>query len=436
MNIAIVLGTRPEIIKMSPLIDMINKSDDKLILIHTGQHYDNEMSKQFFTQLNLPLPDYNIGIGSQTAIKQISIIIAELEEILVKEEADIVLVQGDTNAVLAGALAANKLKIPVGHVEAGLRSFDKNMPEETNRIIADSCSNLFFVPTPETAINLQNEGVNHKNIYVTGNTIVDACIRNLDIAIKKSEVKDIIKFDKYIALTLHRAENVDDFGRLEQIVNSLVNIDYNIVLPLHPHTKKSLSEAGLYDKIIECDHIQITKPLSYLDFLYLLSQSSMILTDSGGVQEEAITLNIPCVTLRYNTERPETITAGGNILAGTNQDEIENNINNILNNKDVYDKMTAAENPYGDGTSSEFIYDIIRKTYEDDSVRIKSTSAITDFEGYYLENITDDITVSDFESMREHHIIEQIFNDGKPEYICDDTPLKGKAVVVKNFKKM
>ena len=248
MKIGIVLGTRPEIIKMAPVIDEIKRNNSELVLIHTGQHYDINMSKQFFIDLDLPLPQYNIGIGSNTAIKQISIIISKLEEILKKEEVDIVLVQGDTNAVLAGALAANKLKIPVGHVEAGLRSFDKNMPEEINRLVADSCSTLYFVPTKETGINLLNEGISHKSIYVTGNTVVDACKRNINLALKNSKIKDEIKFNNYIALTLHRAENVDDDERLINIVNSLINLPYNIVFPIHPHTRKSLEKLDLYKK--------------------------------------------------------------------------------------------------------------------------------------------------------------------------------------------
>ena len=419
---------------MSSIIDEINQNKDDCIIIHTGQHYDIEMSKQFFTDLNLPLPNYNIGIGSNTAIKQISIIISELEEILTKEKIDIVLVQGDTNAVLAGALAANKLKIPVGHVEAGLRSFDKNMPEETNRILADNCSNLFFVPTEETAINLQNEGINHKMIHITGNTIVDACNRNLDIAINKSNIEQLTNFDDYITLTLHRAENVDDPIRLENIVNSLVNLEYNIVFPIHPHTKKSLVDNNLYEKILNAEHIQITQPLGYLDFLYLLSKSKLILTDSGGVQEEAITLNIPCVTLRYNTERPETISAGGNVLAGTKEEEIRNSIANILNNKDVYTKMAKAKNPYGDGDSSKKIYEIIVNSFKNESIHIKSSDEIIDFEGYYLKKIEENITVREFEEKYEKHIIEQIFSNNLPEYIDENTKLKDKTIIVKKFK--
>lgn len=434
MKIGIVLGTRPEIIKMSPVIDEIQNNNEELVIIHTGQHYDLEMSKQFFTDLNLPLPSYNIGIGSNTAVRQISIILSDLEKILIEEKIDIVLVQGDTNTVLAGALVANKLKIPVGHVEAGLRSFDKDMPEETNRIIADNCSNLFFVPTEETAINLQNEGFDHNQIYITGNSIVDACKRNLEIAIEKSNVKNMIEFEEYIALTLHRAENVDDDERLTNIVNSLINLPYNIVFPVHPHTRKSLEKNNLYEKLVDAENIHITKPLGYLDFLYLLSQSQLILTDSGGIQEEAITLNIPCVTLRYNTERPETITAGGNVLAGTKQEDIENNISNILQDSVLYQKMCDAKNPYGDGNSSKIMFKIIKERIENNNLGVKRSNEIVDFKGYYLKQIEKDITVEEFEQENKHHIIEQVFYNNLPEYIKNNLSLKNKTIIVKEFE--
>ena len=433
MKIAVILGTRPEIIKMAPVIDQINKNNSECVLIHTGQHYDIEMSKQFFIDLELQLPNYNIGIGSHTALKQISTIISQLEEILTKEKVDIVLVQGDTNAVLAGSIAANKLKIPIGHVEAGLRSFDKNMPEETNRILADDCTKLFFVPTKETALNLQNEGVNHKDIHITGNTIVDACFRHKDIAQKKSKIKEEIIFDEYLTLTMHRAENVDNPDRLKSIVESLVNLEENIVFPIHPHTKKSLMNLDLYDSIKECKNIQITKPLGYLDFLYLVSHSKLILTDSGGLQEEAITLNIPCITLRYNTERPETISAGANILAGTTSKEISKNINKILNNKDVYEKMTHCKNPYGDGTSAIQIYNIIKKYHDENRLNLSNFDEITSFKGYYLKHVTENITVGEYESEYPGHIIEQVFNNGDSEYIDEELNLNNKDIIVKEF---
>ena len=256
----------------------------------------------------------------------------------------------------------------------------------------------------------------------------------MDIAIEKSNINDILNFDDFIVLTLHRAENVDDSERLTNIVNSLVNLNYNIIFPLHPHTKKSLTENNLYEKILKAPHIQITKPVGYLDFLYLLSKSTLVLTDSGGVQEEAITLNIPCVTLRYNTERPETITAGGNVLAGTEEEEIRGNIENILNNKEVYERMSEAANPYGEGNTSKIICDIIEENYEKDTMRVKPSETIVDFEGYYLKQINEEITVKDFEQKFEHHIIEQIFNNNLPEYIEENTNLNGKTIIVKEFK--
>ncbi len=434
MKIGIVLGTRPEIIKMSPIIDEITRNNTEYVLIHTGQHYDTEMSNQFFIDLELPLPKYNIGTGSNTAIKQVSIIMSELEDILLKEKPDIVLIQGDTNAVLAGALTANKLGISVGHIEAGLRSFDKDMPEEINRLVADTCSQLYFVPTSETAINLENEGLNHNSIYVTGNSIVDACQRNLPIAQSKCDIEKNLQFDDFIALTLHRAENVDNRKRLEDIVETLVNLQYNIVFPIHPHTVNSLKKYDLYEKISNSDNIQITKPMGYLDFLHLLSKSRLVITDSGGIQEEAITLDIPCVTLRYNTERPETIHAGGNILAGSNPEEITKTIKNILEDDLLYEKMSNAKNPYGDGLASKRIYSIINRRYNEDSLNIRSQSDITDFEGYSLKKVTSHITVAEYEKENKGIIIQQVFTDGVSEHVSDSLDLYQKTVILRNFK--
>ncbi len=434
MKIGIVLGTRPEIIKMSPIIDEIRKNNTEYVLIHTGQHYDTEMSNQFFIDLELPLPKYNIQTGSNTAISQVSIILSKLEEILIKEDVDIVLIQGDTNAVLAGALTANKLGVPVGHVEAGLRSFDKDMPEEINRLVADNCSLLYFVPTDETAINLENEGVNHNSIYVTGNSIVDACQRNVPIAQDKCDIEKDLEFKEFVSLTLHRAENVDNKSRLNDIVETLINLPCNIVFPLHPHTRNSLKKYDLYEKISTAGNIQITKPLGYLDFLHLLSKSKLVITDSGGVQEEAITLDIPCVTLRYNTERPETIHAGGNILAGSNKDEITGTINKILDNDKLYEKMSRAENPYGDGQTARRIYSIIKQRYDEGSLNIRSQSDIMDFEGYYLENIKEHITVEELERQKKGCIVQQVFSKNVAIHTSKTLDLYNKTIILKKFR--
>ena len=306
MKIAIVLGTRPEIIKMASVMDEIQNKGHELLLIHTGQHYDKEMSENFFLDLKLPKPNYNIHVGSGSHGKQTGKMMEGIEEVLLDEKPDIVLVQGDTNAVLAGALVAVKLHIPVGHVEAGLRSFDETMPEEINRLAADVSSKLYFVPTEESAINLAMEGISRKRIFVTGNTVVDACFRNLKI----SEERDVGEYEKSLAdldidnmenivtLTMHRAENVDFKDRLLNIIEALEELDdTNIIFPMHPRTKKTMENFGLFDRLNDLSHVHIIKPVGYLDFLLLTSKSTLILTDSGGLQEEAITLDVPALTL-------------------------------------------------------------------------------------------------------------------------------------------
>ena len=307
--------------------------------------------------LELPTPDYNIGVGSGSHGEQTAEMMKGIENVFVEEKPDMVMVQGDTNAVLAGAIVASKLHIPVGHVEAGLRSFDKTMPEEINRMVADVCSQLYYVPTEESAVNLIVEGINPKNVIITGNTVVDACLRNLKIAENKSDILD--QFDgneKILTLTMHRAENVDNLERLTQITDALIELDdLTIIFPVHPRTLKNLENFGLHSKLVEKDHIKLIKPVGYLDFLLLLSNSDMIMTDSGGLQEEAITLDVPCMTLRYNTERPETVTAGGNILVGSNKDKIIETARLIMNDPKTRETMKKAINPYGDGKASSRI---------------------------------------------------------------------------------
>ena len=305
MKIAIVLGTRPEIIKMASVMDEIEKRGHELLLIHTGQHYDKEMSENFFIDLKLPTPNYNIHVGSGSHGKQTGLMMKGIEEVLMDEKPDIVLVQGDTNAVLAGALVASKLHIAVGHVEAGLRSFDMTMPEEINRRACDIVSTMYFIPTEESAINLLAEGFSRKNLFITGNTVVDACFRHLEIARKRGfEEKsladlDIDNMDNILTLTMHRAENVDDKSRVTNIIGALKELNQmNIIFPIHPRTKNTLQNFGLFDELNNLNHVHIIKPLGYLDFLQLTAKSSLILTDSGGLQEEAITLDVPALTLR------------------------------------------------------------------------------------------------------------------------------------------
>ncbi|MCC7554162.1 MAG: UDP-N-acetylglucosamine 2-epimerase (non-hydrolyzing) [Methanobacteriaceae archaeon] len=438
MKIAIVLGTRPEIIKMASVIDEIKRRNIEIVLIHTGQHYDKEMSENFFIDLNLPTPDYNINVGSGSHGRQTALMMNGIEEVLINEDVDIVLVQGDTNAVLAGALISSKLHIPVGHIEAGLRSFDDTMPEEINRKTADVCSKMYFVPTEESAINLISEGISRKQIFITGNTIVDACYRNLKIANKRNINEksladlDIDNLSNILTLTIHRAENVDNKVRLKNIVESLKELkNMNLIFPIHPRTKKNLEEFGLLKELEELNNIHIIKPVGYLDFLALLSKSSLILTDSGGLQEEAITLNIPVLTLRYNTERPETVETGGNILVGSSKEKIIETINKILNNKEFRDKMKNAKNPYGDGSAGFKILDAIEKFYFNDLLKIESPEDIMLSFKREIANIKEDITVKEFED-KNNSSVKMIYNE-KMYFPYDDLNMKDMIVVYDKF---
>ena len=445
MKIAVIIGTRPEIIKMAPVIDEIDKRGIDYILIHTGQHYDYEMSHQFFVDLELKKPDFNIGVGSGSHGKQTAVMIRKIEDVLLAEKPDLVMVQGDTNAVLAGAIAASKLHIAVGHVEAGLRSYDKTMPEEINRQVADVASKLYFVPTEETALNLLFEGLNPHEIFITGNTIVDACVRNLKIAEKSSQALSDLDLDgDVLTLTMHRAENVDDPERLKNITDALLEIgdelkDLKIIFPVHPRTVKNLKKYGIYDKLESAAHIQMTKPLGYLDFLLLLSNSKFIITDSGGLQEEAITLNVPCMTLRYNTERPETVTAGGNILVGSSKQKIIETLKQISGDEDLYKRMMEAQNPYGDGKTSQKILDAVLKEFDEGKLDIKSPEHIMSHEGRELLEIHDNIKVSEFEDKNTGSTVSIVFDgnvDGKKEarFPYPDLNLEGKTVLVNNFR--
>ncbi|MGZ7068175.1 MAG: non-hydrolyzing UDP-N-acetylglucosamine 2-epimerase [Methanobacterium sp.] len=435
MKIAVIIGTRPEIIKMAPVIDEMEKRKVEYILIHTGQHYDREMSDQFFIDLELRKPDYNIGVGSGSHGEQTANMIRGLEEVLIDEKPDLVLVQGDTNAVLSGAIVSSKLHIPVGHVEAGLRSYDKTMPEEINREVADVCSKIFFVPTEESAVNLILEGIHPKDIFITGNTIVDACMRHLEIAKKKANLPfKMNENDKILTLTMHRAENVDNHSRFKSIVEALLELkEVIIVFPAHPRTIKNLKKHDLLEKMDDADHIKLIKPVGYLDFLLLLSKSEIIMTDSGGLQEEAITLNIPCTTLRYNTERPETVEAGGNILVGAKKKKIVDTVRKILNDTQMYSKMSKARNPYGEGNSSIKIMDAILKQNAHDELKMRVPEDIMKIRSRKIIEINEDITVSEFEKKNGFIEIRMVFENGKLLFPYDNLNLKNKLVLLEEL---
>jgi UDP-N-acetylglucosamine 2-epimerase (non-hydrolysing) len=354
--IAIILGTRPEIIKMSPIIRACEALGEDYFTLHTGQHYSYDMDRAFFEDLELPEPKYNLDVGSGTHAKQTGKIMAGIEKVLLEEKPKVVLVQGDTNTVLAGALAASKLHIKVGHVEAGLRSFDRQMPEEINRVVADHISDMLFPPTETAKKNLMDEGIPEEKIFVTGNTIVDAVEQNLAIARRKGDLLQqlCLTAKGFFLVTAHRAENVDHKQRLEGILQGLEALrdefSLPIVFPMHPRTAKMVQAFGLSP-----DGICVTKPLGYLDFLQLEANARLVLTDSGGLQEESCILGVPCVTLRDNTERPETVEVGANALAGIEPDVMLSRAREML----VQGRSWA--NPFGDGEAGERIVQEVLK---------------------------------------------------------------------------
>ncbi|MDO8873692.1 MAG: UDP-N-acetylglucosamine 2-epimerase (non-hydrolyzing) [Methanoregula sp.] len=359
MKIAIILGTRPEIIKMSPIIRYLNKKQENFFILHTGQHYSYEMDKTFFDTLELPAPKYNLDVGSASHAIQSGKIMMGVEEVFQKEKPDVVLVQGDTNTVMAGAIAASKLHIKVGHVEAGLRSHDRSMPEEINRIIADHISDYLFAPTKLAKDNLLDEGIDQNKIFITGNTIVDAILQNLKIAQKSGNILKTLNLvhKNYFLVTVHRAENVDDKERLKKIIMGLCAIQKKyslpIIFPIHPRTNKRIAEFG-----IDLEGITIIPPQGFLEFLQLEDNAKLILTDSGGVQEEACILGVPCVTLRDNTERPETVDVHANILSGVEPDLILRSTENMLESETIW------KNPFGDGKASQMIIRTLIRAFQ------------------------------------------------------------------------
>jgi UDP-N-acetylglucosamine 2-epimerase (non-hydrolysing) len=349
-RIAIVLGTRPEIIKMSPVIRELERKRINFFILHTGQHYSYNLDQVFFEQLELPKPKYNLEVGSGSHAEETGRMLIGIEKVLLEEKPNVVLVEGDTNSVLAGALAAVKLHIKVGHIEAGLRSYDKKMPEEINRILTDHCSDYLFAPTKKAEATLLKEGIPEEKIFVTGNTIVDAVYQNLGISEERfNPLNDLDLTPKnYFLVTAHRQENVDVKKRFEGIIKGLELIadefGLPVIYPIHPRARKMMNHFGL-----NANSIELIEPLDYLSFLQLEAKAKLVLTDSGGVQEETCVLNVPCVTLRDNTERPETLEVGSNILAGTKPEKILEGAKIMLTRENNWN------NPFGDGRAGERI---------------------------------------------------------------------------------
>lgn len=320
MNIISIVGARPQFIKCAPLSRELRK-EHKEVIVHTGQHYDPEMTDIFFTELDIPKPDYNLGVGSGPHGKQTGQILVGVEEVLLKEKPDLVLVYGDTNSTLAGALAAAKLHIPVAHVEAGLRSFDRTMPEEMNRVVTDHLSDLLFCPTETAVKNLANEGIT-RDVHLVGDVMADALVFNKKIAEERSQVLKRLGISpqQYFVLTIHRPSNTDNRDHLKNIIGALGEEGTPIVFPIHPRTRKYLEKHELWDRLPA--NFMVTEPLGYLDMIRLMGSAKKILTDSGGMQKEASMVGVPCITLRENTEWVETLDSGWNVLAGADRGKI------------------------------------------------------------------------------------------------------------------
>lgn len=350
MRIASIVGARPNFIKLAPVSRVLRKSFEELI-IHTGQHYDYDMDRIFFQDLGIPEPDYHLGIGSGSHGHQTGEMLKGIEDVLIKERPDHVLVFGDTNTTLAGALAASKLHIPVSHVEAGLRSFNMKMPEEVNRVLVDHCSDLLFCPTQTAVDNLRMEGI-IQGVHLTGDVMADIlkdCIRIAETSSKIIEDLHMIPKEYYLA-TVHRAENTDDLRKLKSIMEALSELE-NVLFPCHPRTEKCLKESGLWNKVNET--IRVITPVGYLDMLLLEKNAKKILTDSGGIQKEAYMLKVPCITMRDETEWVETVEDGWNKLVGANQET-------IVKMAREFEPVKKQREMFGRGNASEMIAEALK----------------------------------------------------------------------------
>jgi len=362
MKIAVLIGTRPGIIKMTPLVHECEKREIDHLVIHTGQHYSESMDADIIQDVNLKRVDYHITRPEDcvTHARQTAYMLTNIEDILMKEEPDVLLVCGDANTNLAGALAARKLHIKVGHVEAGLRSFDWRMPEEHNRIMIDHISEFLFAPTELSKKHLIDDGVTG-DIFVVGNTIVDATLQNSEsftseIMEKKNQITN---GQSYVILTSHREENVDNRKILQGFIEALEEInrksELQVIFPAHPRTQKRLDEFSLRKRIEAIENLELVNPFGYKEFLCFLKNAAFVMTDSGGIQEECCILQTPCMTLRDNTERPETVEVGANRIVGTQKTDIVNNFLFLENNDKA---KNSWKNPFGDGLTSKRIIDV------------------------------------------------------------------------------
>ncbi len=348
MKVVTVVGARPQFIKAAPVSRRLRREHHE-VLVHTGQHYDYLMSEVFFQELGIAVPDYNLEVGSAGHGRQTGEMLARLEDVLLQERPERVLVYGDTNSTLAGALAAAKLHLPVAHVEAGLRSFNRAMPEEINRLLADHVSDLLFCPTATAVQNLAREGIT-AGVHQVGDVMYDAVLHGLAVATRRVHERLDLAPQGYLLVTIHRPGNTDDPAVLSRIVAALNATGETVVFPAHPRTEKALRAAG----IVPAANVRLVQPLSYLDMLSLERDARLILTDSGGVQKEAYWLGVPCVTLRHETEWVETVEAGWNILVGSDPTRILEAVRH-------FGPTGARPSLFGDGHASKYIVELLTR---------------------------------------------------------------------------
>ena len=340
-----IVGARPNFMKAAPIHKAIaGRGQLAQILVHTGQHYDVKMSDVFFTDLGMPAPDVYLGIGSGSHAEQTARTMIELEKVFLREKPDLVSVVGDVNSTLAGALVASKMGIRIAHVEAGLRSFDRSMPEEINRIVTDRLSDLLLTPSPDADVNLLKEGVEPARIHLVGNVMIDSLLASQARAEQLPTLAGLGLAPRgYAVCTLHRASNVDDPKVLSGLLSALAHVSTRVpvIFPVHPRTRKMLADQGLSGMLERSPGLRLVDPMGYLEFLALTSQARLILTDSGGLQEESTALGVPCLTLRENTERPITVEQGSNLVVGTDPVRIREEADRALDGKGKQGRVPA-----------------------------------------------------------------------------------------------
>ncbi|HET9135627.1 MAG TPA: UDP-N-acetylglucosamine 2-epimerase (non-hydrolyzing) [Candidatus Kapabacteria bacterium] len=366
-KIMFVVGARPNFMKVAPVLEAMRRlAADRFttMLVHTGQHYDANMSDVFFADLEMPKPDTFLGTGGGSHAEQTAKVMIAMETLIRDEKPDLLLVAGDVNSTLASAIVAAKAQVPLGHIESGLRSFDREMPEEINRIVADEFSQFCFVTEPSGITNLKNEGIADSRVFYVGNTMIDSVVKYRGAAterFKELATQFDLKRKQFAVATLHRPSNVDDKENLTMLVDLFEKMSQavsTIIFPVHPRTRNKLIEFGLEERVTKNESLVLIDPIGYLDFLALQDAAGVILTDSGGVQEETTALGVPCITLRENTERPSTIETGTNELVGLNMDRVLELVTDAMQGK-----WKAASIPaLWDGKASERIVEILRTT--------------------------------------------------------------------------